>query len=144
MSQFEDDDDDGGLPDAAFTETELAAGVQHIMRGSSATKPNYESTRSLHSKKAKAYVLTERDAPLFEALKNWRRAKALESNVPAYRILYDIFLDKLVECKPQSQAELLQALCLGRRTQTVYAQAKFKRYGEELLALLTQTYPVSR
>jgi hypothetical protein len=28
----ENDDDDGGLPDAAFTELELAAGVQHIMR----------------------------------------------------------------------------------------------------------------
>ena len=27
-----DDDDDDGLPDAAFTEDELAAGVQHIMR----------------------------------------------------------------------------------------------------------------
>jgi hypothetical protein len=27
-----DDDDDNGLPDAAFTEDELAAGVQHIMR----------------------------------------------------------------------------------------------------------------
>jgi hypothetical protein len=26
------DDDDGGLPDGAFTEDELAAGVQHIMR----------------------------------------------------------------------------------------------------------------
>lgn len=25
-------DDDDGLPDAAFTEDELAAGVQHIMR----------------------------------------------------------------------------------------------------------------
>ena len=27
-----DDDDDDGLPDAAFTEDELAAGVQHILR----------------------------------------------------------------------------------------------------------------
>lgn len=28
----DDEDDDEGLPDAAFTEDELAAGVQHIMR----------------------------------------------------------------------------------------------------------------
>ena len=31
MSSWDDDDDDG-LPDGAFTEDELAAGVQHIMR----------------------------------------------------------------------------------------------------------------
>jgi hypothetical protein len=30
-----DDDDDQGLPDAAFTEDELAAGVQHLARGDS-------------------------------------------------------------------------------------------------------------
>ena len=30
--QFGWDDDDDGLPDAAFTEDELDAGVQHIMR----------------------------------------------------------------------------------------------------------------
>ena len=29
---WDDDEDDDGLPDAAFTEDELAAGVQHIMR----------------------------------------------------------------------------------------------------------------
>ncbi len=31
MSTYDDDDD--GLPDAAFTEDELAAGVQHLARG---------------------------------------------------------------------------------------------------------------
>jgi len=43
-----DEDDDHGLPDAAFTEDELAAGVQHIMRTgnpdatSSGRRPAYE------------------------------------------------------------------------------------------------------
>lgn len=32
MSIWDDDVDDGGLPDAAFTELELAAGVQHVVR----------------------------------------------------------------------------------------------------------------
>ena len=31
-SDWNDDDEDDGLPDAAFTEDELAAGVQHMMR----------------------------------------------------------------------------------------------------------------
>jgi len=32
MPYWDDDENDSGLPDAAFTELELAAGVQHIAR----------------------------------------------------------------------------------------------------------------
>lgn len=36
-----DENDDEDLPDEAFTELELKAGVQHLMRSSSVSPPRY-------------------------------------------------------------------------------------------------------
>ena len=132
MNQFDEED---GLPDAAFTEDELAAGVQHLMRGSYGTKSKNSAWYSSSLKKADAYVFTEKDTQFFDALRNWRQVKARENGVPSYVILQDRTLKELVEHKPLTQVALLYIPGLGR--------AKIELYGKELLALITTIYQIS-
>ncbi|WP_153111206.1 DNA helicase RecQ [Propionivibrio limicola] len=73
-------------------------------------------------------AVSEADAPLFAALRQWRAEKAKELGVPAYVILHDRTLAELATQHPQSTTALLQIPGIG--------QAKADRYGEALLALL--------
>jgi len=65
---------------------------------------------------------------LWENLRAWRKAKADESNVPAFVIFPDATLVDLVQKCPQSQAALLEASGIGKR--------KLEAHGRELLEIL--------
>jgi ATP-dependent DNA helicase RecQ len=64
--------------------------------------------------------------PLFEALRETRRALAAEAGVPAYVIFHDSTLREIAAARPASLAELAQVNGVG--------QAKLARYGDAMLA----------
>jgi ATP-dependent DNA helicase RecQ len=65
------------------------------------------------------------DESIREALREWRRAKAKESSVPAYVILHDTTLDALCRYRPKTLAKLLEIPGIGER--------KAERFGAEIL-----------
>jgi ATP-dependent DNA helicase RecQ len=64
--------------------------------------------------------------PLFDALREARRALAAEAGVPAYVIFHDSTLREIAAARPASLAELAQVNGVGR--------AKLERYGDAMLA----------
>ena len=67
--------------------------------------------------------------PLVAELRAWRSERARADGVPAYVVLHDATLRELAACKPRSTAELAAVKGVG--------PAKLDRYGNELLAVLT-------
>jgi ATP-dependent DNA helicase RecQ len=66
---------------------------------------------------------------LFEALRTWRREKAVElGNLPAYVVYADRTLKELAARMPQTQADLLEVPGIG--------PAKVRQYGAETLAVI--------
>ncbi|WP_028968628.1 DNA helicase RecQ [Sphingomonas sp. URHD0057] len=64
--------------------------------------------------------------PLFDALRETRRALAAESGVPAYVIFHDSTLREIAAARPRNLAELAQVNGVG--------EAKLARYGDAMLA----------
>ena len=64
--------------------------------------------------------------PLFEALRETRRALAAQSGVPAYVVFHDSTLREIAAARPTSLAELAQVNGVG--------EAKLARYGDAMLA----------
>ena len=64
--------------------------------------------------------------PLFEALRETRRALAAEAGVPAYVIFHDSTLREIAAARPGNLTELAQVNGVG--------QAKLARYGDAMLA----------
>jgi len=89
-----------------------------------------KATKTGATRKGAGAQVTSHDTPCFEALRAWRGEKACEQGVPAYVILHDRTLAELASQRPQSTAALLQVPGIGL--------AKAERYGEALLALLTE------
>ena len=75
-------------------------------------------------------ALTPDDAPLFEALRQWRTAEAKERAVPPYVVFADRVLAAIAQTRPQSEADLLAISGIG--------PAKNERYGEAVLALVAE------
>jgi len=71
----------------------------------------------------------ENDSPLFARLRSWRSEKAREQGVPAYVILHDRALHEIASLLPDSPQALLAVPGIGL--------AKARRYGDELLALVS-------
>jgi ATP-dependent DNA helicase RecQ len=69
------------------------------------------------------------DSPLFARLRSWRSEKAREQGVPAYVILHDRALHEIASLLPDSPQALLAVPGIGL--------AKARRYGDELLALVS-------
>ena len=65
------------------------------------------------------------DAPLFEALRAWRRERAAEQHVPPYVIFHDVTLSAIARQRPASLDALAKISGVG--------QSKLKRYGEDVL-----------
>lgn len=79
--------------------------------------------------KAVEYSASEVDHPeLFQALKDWRSAKAAEAGVPHYRILHQRVLIQIASAQPDRPAALLSIKGIGQRL--------FEKYGKELLDLV--------
>jgi ATP-dependent DNA helicase RecQ len=68
------------------------------------------------------------DAKLFEALRAWRRETAQTNGVPPYVIFHDATLAAIVHAKPADMDALSLVPGIG--------EAKLKRHGTELLAIL--------
>src|SRR5499433_3512645 len=68
------------------------------------------------------------DAPLFEALRAWRREQAAEQRVPPYVIFHDATLSAIARERPASADELARVSGVG--------QSKLKRYGADVLKVV--------
>ncbi|MFC6287468.1 ATP-dependent DNA helicase UvrD2 [Nocardioides sp. GCM10027113] len=68
------------------------------------------------------------DEELFERLREWRRTRAEEENVPAFVVFTDATLQLIAEHKPRSAEALLRVNGIGR--------SKLERYGDEVIALV--------
>lgn len=76
------------------------------------------------------WLRSERQDRLWQALKQWRKIKADENNVPAYVIFSDKTMRALVEKQPGSMEELRYIYGMG--------EAKLTRYGSEIISILTK------
>ncbi|MFL6110625.1 MAG: ATP-dependent DNA helicase UvrD2 [Catenulispora sp.] len=72
------------------------------------------------------------DPELYEALRDWRSARAKEQKLPAYCVFTDATLIAIGEARPTTPAELTRIAGVGK--------AKLDRYGAEVLELIT-THP---
>ncbi|MDT0203944.1 ATP-dependent DNA helicase UvrD2 [Nocardioides sp. AE5] len=68
------------------------------------------------------------DEELFARLKEWRRVRASEDEVPAYVVFTDKTLEAIAEAKPRNPTALLRISGVG--------PAKIERYGEAVLELI--------
>lgn len=69
----------------------------------------------------------------FEALREWRRQRAREQQVPAYVIFHDATLSALATARPRSRNELAAIPGMGA--------SKIDRYGDVVLAILAEATP---
>ena len=68
------------------------------------------------------------DAPLFEALRTWRRERAAEQHVPPYVIFHDATLSAIARERPANSEALANISGVG--------QSKLKRYGTDVLKVV--------
>ena len=68
------------------------------------------------------------DAPLFEALRAWRRDRAAEQRVPPYVIFHDATLMAIARERPANTDSLAKISGVG--------QSKLKRYGADVLKVV--------
>jgi ATP-dependent DNA helicase RecQ len=69
-----------------------------------------------------------RDAPLYEALRAWRRDRAAEQHVPPYVIFHDATLSAIARERPATVESLGKVSGVG--------QSKLKRYGADVLDIV--------
>jgi ATP-dependent DNA helicase RecQ len=70
------------------------------------------------------------DAPLFEALRVWRRDRAAEQKLPPYVIFHDSTLAAIARRRPGTEDELSEISGVG--------QAKLERYGADVLRVVAE------
>ena len=70
------------------------------------------------------------DAPLFEALRVWRRERAAEQKLPPYVIFHDTTLAAIARRRPANADELAEISGVG--------QAKLERYGADVLRVVAE------
>lgn len=68
------------------------------------------------------------DEALFERLREWRKERAGDDEVPAFVVFTDATLQLIAEHKPRSEADLLSISGVG--------PSKIERYGDDVLALM--------
>jgi ATP-dependent DNA helicase RecQ len=78
--------------------------------------------------KALTQFATESDSPLLQALKNWRRDRAVKDQVPAFVIFHDSVLLEISSARPRTLAALSRIKGIGEN--------KMNRYGEEILRMV--------
>jgi ATP-dependent DNA helicase RecQ len=93
------------------------------------TRRSKEDRRAARdSRRAAKAGFSGEDAKLFEALRAWRRETAAAQGVAPYVIFHDTTLAAIVTAKPADLAALARVPGIG--------EAKLKRYGEAVLAVL--------
>jgi superfamily II DNA helicase RecQ len=74
--------------------------------------------------------VTESDAPLYEALVNWRLRQSRAANAPAYVIFPNTTLAAIATARPSTTRALLDVPGVG--------PVKAERYGEAVLTLVAE------
>jgi ATP-dependent DNA helicase RecQ len=78
---------------------------------------------------AKGRVRTvEASDPAYEALKRWRRERAVADGIPAYVVFHDSTLSEIAGQRPRTLADLRAIPGVG--------PAKLERYGDDVLGVL--------
>jgi len=99
------------------------------MRQLSANGATARSTRSRSKRRGRERLeVAPRDAPLFAALRAWRRERAAEQRVPPYAIFHDVTLSAIARLRPADKDALASISGVGR--------SKLTRYGEEVLSIV--------
>jgi ATP-dependent DNA helicase RecQ len=118
-----------GLGDAGAVRAVYRGEMRVTMRRP--PEPLDPTTRSGRPRKRRGGVpleVAERDMPLFESLRVWRRAEAARQAVPPYVIFADRTLAEIVRDKPADLGAFARVNGVG--------QAKLEHYGEAVLRLL--------
>ena len=88
----------------------------------------HDKTRTSHSNDI--WLRTEREERLWQQLREWRKKRASQNNVPAYIIFADRTLQDLVQHPPANLADLNHIYGLG--------ESKIKNFGQEIVELCQQ------
>ncbi|MCX8743987.1 DNA helicase RecQ [Snodgrassella sp. B3882] len=88
----------------------------------------HDQSRSSHS--TDIWLRTEREERLWQKLREWRKNRARQNNVPAYTIFADRTLQDLVQHPPTTLADLNQIYGLG--------ESKIKNFGQDIIAICRQ------
>jgi ATP-dependent DNA helicase RecQ len=121
---LERDDGHGGVRLAGAARAMLKGEVPVAVR-----KDDWAPERRRRRSERVVAEMGEADAGLFEALRNWRRGKAEEMDVPAFVVLHDSALKAIAAARPSSRAMLAGVPGIG--------DAKLSRFGDELLAVVS-------
>jgi ATP-dependent DNA helicase RecQ len=103
---------------------------QLILRRTAPRLPRRGRERQVPGPKKGSVIVVGAHLPLYEALREWRRATAREHNVPAYTVFHDSTLAEIARQLPQSALQLRGIAGVG--------EAKLARYGVQLLDLVKQ------
>jgi ATP-dependent DNA helicase RecQ len=90
----------------------------------------HSSRKKSRLQEAEPVENTEPDLVLLNALREWRRAKAIEFGIPAYRIYTNRTINALAAQKPRTHIELMDVSGIG--------PAKARQYGSETLKIISQ------
>jgi ATP-dependent DNA helicase RecQ len=98
------------------------------MRHLSRAKEGVGSARPRKRHSGERLGVEAADAPLFEALRAWRRERAAEQHVPPYVIFHDITLSAIARQRPASREALADVSGVGK--------SKLERYGSAVLEIV--------
>ena len=84
--------------------------------------------KSRHKKGVVAAELSEKDAELFESLRELRREIASEEKVPPYMVFADKTLAGMCVMRPATRGEMLEVSGVGEH--------KLEKYGDRFLEIL--------
>ena len=118
-----------GLGDGAEVGAVYRGERRVSMRQLSANGATARAPRSRPKRRGRERLdVAPRDAPLFAALRVWRRERAAEQHVPPYAIFHDVTLSAIARLRPANRDALADISGVGR--------SKLTRYGEEVLRVV--------
>lgn len=100
------------------------------------SKAPADSKKREHRDETWKQLLSEAEWPLFNTLRNWRSERSKQEGIPPYVICNNRQLAEIVKARYQSLEGLRQIEGFG--------DAKLKKYGPEMLALMAKSPPVCK
>ena len=110
----------------------LTEAARPVLRGKETVmlRPLKREKAATKVAKTDIWLRTEREERLWQALRQWRLAKARADDVPAYVICGDKTLREIVEKLPESLADLREVYGMG--------EAKIDKFGDEIVEVVAQ------
>ncbi|EFM09228.1 ATP-dependent DNA helicase RecQ [Paenibacillus curdlanolyticus YK9] len=110
-----------GMSEGQYPTVALAAGALPVLEGRERVHQRMRTT-------VRKAASSAAGSPLFEALRDWRKAAAAREKVPPFMLFFDATLRELADAAPQTTEELLTVKGIGA--------AKANKYGAEVLAVI--------